>query len=464
MPVIDWAGQDFDFNTQIVIVGAGACGLCAALAARDAGAETFVLERTKAILGTTSMSTGLIPAAGTNEQRDEGIQDSPVIFARDIMAKNNNGADPDIVAMLARTSVETITWLRDQHKVPLTLVDGFLYPGHSVRRMYGTPNRTGSELMAALESAVRNAGAEIVTEAHVVDLVADSEKRIRGIVLERPDGLRESIGCEALILASCGFAGDPALVAKFIPEMTAAVPHTHLENRGSAFLWGEALGAALGDMDSYQGHGGLAYGHGVPILWPTIMEGGIQVNQEGCRFSDESQGYSEQACRILAQSGAVAWTLFDQRIYDMMMQFDDFKDAVAAKALISADDFEDLAEKTHLPLESLTITLTAVDAAKSSEAPDAFGRVFQKGTELQPPYYTVKVTGALFHTQGGLCVDRNARVLDQDGSAFPNLFAGGGAARGISGAGATGYIAGNGLLTATSLGKVAGRAAAQQVP
>ena len=317
--------------------------------------------------------------------------------------------------------------------------------------------------MAALESAARDVGADLVTQAHVVDLVVDSDQRIRGLVLERPDGVRDSIGCDALILACCGFAGDASLVARFIPEMTAAVPHTHLDNKGSAFLWAEALGAALGDMDSYQGHGGLAFGHGIPILWPTIMEGGIQVNAAGHRFSDESLGYSEQACQVLAQPGGIAWTVFDQRIYDMMMQFDDFKDAVAAQALICAEDAGALAAKTGLPLGPLAATLNAVDAAKAGQAPDALGRPFRKGTELQAPLYAVKVTGALFHTQGGLCVDGESRVLSEEGHPFPNLFAGGGAVRGISGSGAAGYIAGNGLLTATSLGKIAGRAAAKQV-
>jgi fumarate reductase flavoprotein subunit len=73
------------------------------------------------------------------------------------------------------------------------------------------------------------------------------------------------------------------------------------------------------------------------------------------------------------------------------------------------------------------------------------------------------VTGALFHTQGGLAVDADARVKKADGGVFPNLFAGGGAARGLSGPGPAGYLAGNGLLTATTLGKLAGRAAARQV-
>ena len=72
-----------------------------------------------------------------------------------------------------------------------------------------------------------------------------------------------------------------------------------------------------------------------------------------------------------------------------------------------------------------------------------------------------KVTGALFHTQGGLDIDAECRVVKNDGSVFPNLLAAGGAARGVSGPDATGYIAGNGLLTATTLGKLAGRAAAR---
>ncbi len=72
------------------------------------------------------------------------------------------------------------------------------------------------------------------------------------------------------------------------------------------------------------------------------------------------------------------------------------------------------------------------------------------------------MTGALFHTQGGLAVDADARVRRKGGGVFPNLFAGGGAARGVSGPHANGYIAGNGLLTATTLGKIAGRVAASQ--
>jgi fumarate reductase flavoprotein subunit len=82
---------------------------------------------------------------------------------------------------------------------------------------------------------------------------------------------------------------------------------------------------------------------------------------------------------------------------------------------------------------------------------------------LVPPFKAVKVTGALFHTQGGLRVDRAARVVDINNKALPNVFAAGGAAAGVSGPRAAGYLSGNGLLTATVLGRVAGKAAADLV-
>ena len=463
MAVLNWTDQRFDFTAQTLIVGAGACGLSAALAARDAGVDTVVLEKTKSPLGTTAMSTGLIPAAGTPEQVDAGIADTPDVFVHDIMAKNGGRADPAVVAALADSSADTVRWLRDSHGVPLSLVDGFVYPGHSHRRMFGTPNRTGAELMAALERAVRDSGADIVTEAPVADLYVDGDGCVRGVRVARPDGASEAIGCDTIVLASSGFGGNPELVAHHIPEMAGAILHTHTANKGDALLWGQALGAQLADLDAYQGHGGLAVGHGVPILWPAIMRGGFQVNADGHRFSDESEGYSEQARRVLEQPGGIAWTVFDRTIYDVMTQFDDFRDALDAGAILEAGDVDALAARIGVPDTVLCDTFAQVDAAKLGQAPDRFGRAFDDGRPLRPPLYAVKVTGVLFHTQGGLCVDTDGRVLRQDGRPFPNLFAGGGAARGISGRGATGYIAGNGLLTATSLGKLAGRAAAAQV-
>jgi fumarate reductase flavoprotein subunit len=463
VPIKDRKPGDFPFTIPVLIVGSGGCGLSAALAAADAGIAVLVVERDATPFGTTAMSTGLIPAAGTPEQAAQGITDTPALFAADIQTKASGGADQAVVDRLAAESAETVAWLRDRHGVPLTLVEGFLYPGHSVRRMYGTPNRVGAELMARLQDAAAAAGVDILTQATVGTLYRDDD-RITGISVVRPDGSEEAIGCETLILACSGFGGDAAMVAHYLPDMRDAVLHGHPGNKGDAVRWGRELGAAVADIDAYQGHGGFAVGHAVTINWPTITEGGFQVNGYGSRFSNEAKGYSEQAVKVLAQPGHVAWTIFDGRIAKVMEQFDDYKQAVTAGAIVEAATVAELALRIRVPAEALETSFAEVAHLRESGAADAFGRRFNPSAPaLAAPFHAVKVTGALYHTQGGLQIDSDARVLRPDGTPFPNLFAGGGAARGVSGSGATGYIAGNGMLTATTLGKIAGRVAAAQL-
>jgi fumarate reductase flavoprotein subunit len=461
VPKISHDIPDFDLGFDVVVVGAGACGLSAGLAAADAGAQALVIERDATPLGSTAMSTGLIPAAGTPEQEALGIPDSWEVLRDDILRKTKNRADPEVAARLARESAGTVAWLRDVHGVPLTLVQGFLYSGHSHMRMYGTPNRTGSELEGALQAALEASGAGLLTSARVETLFADDD-RIVGVEVARPDGARERVGCGALILACCGFGANAQMVRQWIPEMADAVYHGHPGNTGDAMVWAEELGAELADMTGYQGHGGLAAGYGLPILWPVILEGGFQVNRDGRRFSDESQGYSEQAAKVNAQPDHLAWSMYDERLHLLMHQFDDYHDALRAGAVMTAATWEDLARVAGLPTDAVLQTVGDVEAAARGEIQDAFGRDFTQKPILSPPFHAVRVTGALFHTQGGLAVDPDARVRRKAGGVFPNLFAGGGAARGVSGPDPTGYIAGNGLLTATTLGRIAGTVAAAQ--
>ena len=461
MPDVSRDVPPFDLSFDVVVVGAGACGMSAGLAAAEAGAETLVIERDATPLGSTAMSTGLIPAAGTPEQAALGIPDDAETLLADIVRKTKGRVDVEVAARLAQESADTVAWLRDRHGVPLTLVQGFLYPGHSHMRMYGTPNRTGSELEAALEAALARSGAALLTSARVQTLFVEDD-RVRGVEVARPDGTVQQIGCGALILACCGFGANAPMVRQWIPEMADAVYHGHPGNTGDAMVWGDALGAELADMTGYQGHGGLAAGHGVPILWPIIMEGGFQVNSAGRRFSDESLGYSEQAAKVNAQPGNVAWSLYDERLHRLMHQFDDYHDALRAGAVMTAPTWDALARTAGLPVDAVLETVGEVEAMVRGEARDAFGRDFTGKPVLSGPFHAVRVTGALFHTQGGLAVDADARVKRKGGGVFPNLFAGGGAARGLSGPECNGYIAGNGLLTATTLGKIAGRVAAVQ--
>ena len=455
--------KEFEYSIPIVVVGAGGCGLSAALSAKENNTEVLVIERDSTPLGTTAMSTGLIPGANTRLQREAGIEDTPEIFANDIINKTKGETDPEIATSLAIESSTTIEWLIDKYQIPLSLVDSFLYPGHSVMRMHGTPNRTGSELMGALCRAAERAEIDVLTNALVTDLYSDSNNKILGVKVLRTDGQSEEIGCDALILACCGFAGNPEMVEEYMPEIKEAEFFGHPGNKGDAIKWGKSLGADLADIGSYQGHGGLAAGRGVPILWPMIMEGGFQININGERFSDESLGYSEQAVKVVSQPKKIAWNIFDERLHELMKEFEDYNNAIEANAIINADNTAELSALTGINKESLDKTIKEVEEMVEGKRKDSFGRDFTIKPKLESPYYTVKVTGALFHTQGGLVVNEHAQVMDKNKDPLPNLFAGGGSARGISGPSDWGYIAGNGLLTATTFGRLAGVSAANLI-
>jgi fumarate reductase flavoprotein subunit len=452
--------SSFAGTADVLVIGGGGCGLSAALSAHEHGAEVLVLERDSSALGTTSMSTGLIPGAGSRFQLEKGIEDTPDIFTADIMHKTRDQTDQAMAAHMAKQSAPTVEWLADYCGAPLSLVDSFDYPGHSQRRMHGTPNRTGSELMGALHDAMARNGLDVALDAPVTDLFADEAGRIQGVRITRPDGTVEDMGCNALILACCGFAGSQEMLQEFIPEIVPAEFFGHPGNKGDAIRWGRLLGAAVGDIHAYQGHGGLAYGQGVPILWAHIMEGGFQVNADGKRFSNEAKGYSEQAVEIVAQPDHFAWSVYDERCHATMKEFDDYHDALKADCIRKADTIDELVTITRLP-NTLIETLNDVAAMTRGQQEDALGRDFTGHPVLEPPYYAVKVSPALFHTQGGLIVDGNGQVKREDGSLLPNLYAGGGAARGVSGPSCWGYLAGNGLIMATALGRLSGQAAAR---
>jgi fumarate reductase flavoprotein subunit len=246
-----------------------------------------------------------------------------------------------------------------------------------------------------------------------------------------------------LLLACNGFGGNRAMVRELLPEMSDALYAGHVGNDGSAIAWGRQLGARLADLGGYQGHGSWAVPQGALISWALMMEGGVQVNAEGRRFHDETGGYSEASVHVLAQPGGVAWNVLDPRLLSLARTFPDFLEAEAAGAVRHAVDTQALA--ALIGCDAVTLAATLAD------------------TRLTAPYAAIKVTGALFHTQGGLDIDAQCRVLRDDGTPFLDLLAAGGAARGVSGNAVWGYLSGNGLLSAVAGGYIAARTAAAQI-
>jgi fumarate reductase flavoprotein subunit len=444
---------------DLVVAGAGG-GLVGALRAAELGLDVLVVEANRHYrrANNTSMSTAMIPGAGSRWQRAAGIDDSPQRFVSDVLLKTRGTGDARLASALGRVSAPLVEWLADHVGVPLSLVTDMHYPGHSVDRCHTVPGRHGSVLLEHLVRAA--APIDLLVPVRLVDVLLDSANpgadagagAVRAAVVEHPDGATEEIPTGAVLLATNGFGADRALVEEHLPGIAAAAYHGSEASRGDALRIGHRLGADTAFLDAYQGHAALSERASTLVGWATVLHGGVLVDLGGRRFGDETTGYSEYAAQLAARPGAAGWLVFDRRVHDLCLPFTDFAQTVASGALVWADDPAALAAATGLP--ALADELDRVAALARGEARDAFGRT-DFAAVLEPPYAAVKVVPALFHTQGGLAVDADARVLRPDGTPIRGLYAAGGAAAGISGHGAAGYLAGNGLLPALGLSYLA---------
>ncbi|MDT7836949.1 FAD-dependent oxidoreductase [Aquabacterium sp. OR-4] len=455
---------DFEFTVPVIVVGGGACGATAALAARDAGAAVLLLERDAVPLGTTGMSQGLVCAAGTAAQRAHGIDDDADTLYADIMAKTRGRTDAALARAIAEQSGPCLDWLVQAHDLPWDLDLRFKPSyGHSRARVHGWPGHTGIDMVQLLHARLASAQVDVLTEARLAEVISDGQGRAQGVAIERPDGSRELIGCGALVLAAGGFAANAHMVARHMPEVAAARCNGHEGNRGDAITAGAALGAALADMGAYQGYGMLADPQAIPVPPGFMVEGGLLVNAQGQRFVHETEDISGMVHAVLAQPGGQAWVIIDAAIEARCDYVLETRQLRALGAMRDSPTRAGLAAAIGADAAVLAAVLDDVHQAQRAGRADALGRPWPDSPPPAGPYRALKVCGAIFHTQGGLQIDASARVLRGDGSALPNVFAGGGSARSVSGPSCWGYLPAMGLSTAVTFGALAGRAAARQV-
>src|SRR5438045_6189366 len=371
MAILKAEGRQFPTHTQVLVIGAGACGTIAALAGKEHGAEVFIVERDAKASGTPSLSSGQIPAAGTKLQRAAGLlDDTPKLLYKDILAKAHGECDHAIARLIADEAKNTIEWLVERQKVPLTCVLNFQYPGHSHPHMHAAKSLDGAELHAALLAAVEREEIPLATSAHATDLYADADRRIRGLRVTRPDGKTEDIGCDALILACNGTGGSQRMLKRFIPDAAELFYEGHVGNQGDAVRWGEELGASLKDMGSFQGHGAMATPHGVHLNWATVTEGGFHVNVHGKRFSNENARYSQQALKVHRQPGSIACAIWDERSDAIATQQASHAEAKQAGAVKRCTSAEAIARIVGCDAKALAQTFANIAAAARGEKQD----------------------------------------------------------------------------------------------
>jgi fumarate reductase flavoprotein subunit len=442
-------------DTDIAVVGAGGCGLTAALAAAEQGKRVLLLERNASVGGSTAMSAGIFVAAGSQLQQANGETGTPEELAADIFRLNGRQGDPEMTMALCRISGPLMDWLVAQG-VPLEHMHNYVYSGMSRSWMHSPPQRYGTVMTEMLLSMAQHQRAiDLRLQTTVTGLTSDA-RSVNGLTAITPDGESLAVQAHSVILAASGFGANPAMVARYIPDLAGAPYYGAQCATGDAVEWGQALGAAIEHMGAYQSHSSIAHPKMMMVTTYLINHGAIQVNQHGCRFGDETDTYAGHALAVQHQPGRVVVEVFDDHILrQTLTNYPRFRECLNAGIVYQAETLIELAQQFDLDRDNLVKTVekynTAVDIGR-----DEYGRT-RFGAPLTPPYYGIRVTSALVQTLGGLRVDARARVLRPDGTPLPGLYAGGGAATGLAGDRPEGYLAGTGLLAAFGLGWIAGR-------
>ena len=441
--------------SDIIVIGAGGCGLMAALVAAKKGARVLPLEKTDKPGGGTAFSSRGIRAAGSRCQREAKIEDSPELYAQDILRRNNNESDAALTKHLTELSGRVADFLADAAGIEFQL--GEFAFGHSALRSHSwKADKTITDFLFEVVERERNI--QVCFSTPVLSLSQEASGAVTGVVTDE-----KVITARKVVLASGGFGASRELLSQYIPKAVDIPFPGHFGSTGDGIKMGLAAGAVTENMGAFQPY--PAYiGPGKRAVSPEVaLSGGIMVDLGGKRFVDETKYPGGLGTKMLDLPGKQAYEIFDERIYQLHSNISGLRSLASlfdSGLLKMAPTAEELAGRLGIDAGGLKQTIQDYNSAAGG-GKDAFGRTLPE--PFNAPFYGIKVTVALYHTQGGLKVSPDGQVLRPDGSVIPNLYAGGGVAVGVSGKGLEGYLPGNGLLASLGLGMRAGEHAAESL-
>lgn len=442
-------------ETDVLVIGGGGAGICAALSASEQGAQVILCEKTSTLGGATMLSSGKIPAVGTKQQTEMGEADSIGACVMDIMRPNNYSVRPDLVYTVTEQSKDIVEWT-EAHGAVWT-IDEALYYGQTAHRMH-TTNDAGKGLTDALIASMGDdANITQMLSCEMLGLVlADEDDTVVGAYGK--SGKDEiAVIANNTVLASSGFANNPDMLAQYCPEAVDAVKVVAPGATGEGILWAQELGAELQNMGSYQGHAFHGVDNGQTLEQGVANNGGIIVNQEGNRFMSEYGGYSELSPHVLAQTDHIAYLCFTDAQIEKSAKYAGWEEE---GIVMKGSDAAELAAAIGADAATFEKTISEYQAA-IEKGEDKFNRSHLPAN-FDGPYYAVKITGEIRHTQGGMATDVAGHVLRADKSLIKGLYAAGGCTEGFSSRGGAAYMSGNGLIQALVFGKIAGAAAATE--
>ncbi|GAB6984311.1 FAD-dependent tricarballylate dehydrogenase TcuA [Nocardioides pyridinolyticus] len=486
-------------SKRVIVVGGGNAALCAALSARENGADVVVLERAEGDLkgGNTAFTAGAMRVAyeGVDDlltlmpelTEDElAITDfgtySASDFFDDLARVTEYRTDPELASVLADESLPTLQWMNKQgvRFVPIYgrqafKIDGrFKFWGGLTVEVSGG----GPGLVDALTKAAANAGVQVEYGARVLSLIA-GDQGVTGVKV-RQNGVTREEHADAVILASGGFQANTAWRTQYLgPNWDLA------KVRGTQFNTGDghsmALGIGASPAGNWSGCHAVSWELNAPEFGDMAVGDHFQkhsypwsvmINAEGKRFVDEGADfrnytYAKYGRRVLEQPGQFAWQVFDSKVSHLLR--DEYRIKQVTK--VTANTLEELAEKMDgVDAAGFLAEIRAYNAAVNQDV--AFDPNVKDGrgttglavnksnwanTIEDGPFEAYGVTCGITFTFGGLRINTDAQVLDTDQRVIPGLYAAGEIVGGVF---YFNYPGGSGLTNGSVFGKIAGANAA----
>jgi fumarate reductase flavoprotein subunit len=449
--------------TGLLVIGGGAAGFSCALEAATAGIDVTLLEKTAEIGGSSAMSGGCLAFAGTDLQRDQDVQDSAELLRRDLIEVGQGVSDEAVVETYVRHQLETYQWLRAlgvQFSPSLEASSG-----QSVPRVHTVDPADMVRLLAARCETTGPVKVRMSTRAMRL-LRKDEASPVTGALAEGPDGPVTIEARHGVVLANGGFCRNAELVHRFAPQYAEAVFVGGEGNVGDGLLMGWKLGADVRDMAYIKGTFGK---HPTDVhnnhSCLAVYKGAIAVNQDGCRFVDESISYKLLGDAVMRQPYHTGYQIFDEPIFrsgDDRVRILDFGRRMEEGLILKADTLEALARQIEVPADILRETVDRYNQFVNAGHDAEFGReglVHRQGTLRrieQGPFYAYPSTAAVFGTYCGLRVDAQMKVVDVFGDAIAGLYGAGEVVGGFHGGA---YMTGSALGKAVVFGRVAARTA-----
>lgn len=483
---------------RVMIVGAGNAALTAAISAAQRGAQVTVLERApRSARGGNSAFTGgafrvaydgaddiarLVPDLSPDERANSDFGSyTTAKFHADLAEMSGYRADPTLIELLVEQSLPTLLWMQQQgvRFLPSFGRQSFKVDGRNIF-WGGLTIETAGGGVGLVDALFRRAEALGVTVRYdhkVVGLEGDLG-RVTGVTVRSPEGLHR-LEADAVILAAGGFHANTEWRVRYLgPGWDLA------KVRGSRYNTGNVIQAAL-DIGA-RAHGNWSGCHSVffdagaddfgniAVLnqQKNYFTLGIVVNRRGERFFNEGADfrnytYSKMGAALLKQPGGTGWQVYDAQSVPLLS--DEYRQPRAAR--FEAATLAGLAAKLEgIDVDAFLATVAAYNAAIGTGAPfnpaakdgrTTTGLAIDKtnwATAIaQPPFVAYQVTCGITLTYGGLAIDEQARVQNEEGFAIEGLFACGELVGGLY---YDRYPGGAGLTSGAVFGRIAGNAAA----